>query len=201
MFKQMSQFFQNIFSKYQCGFRKGFSTQHCLLAMLEKWKRSIDHGKMFGALLTDLSKAFDCLDHELLIAKLNPYGFSLTALKLVHSYLSNRKQRTKINSSYSSWLEIIFGVPQGSILGSLLFNVFLIGLFFIIENTDITSYADDNTPYISADDIDGVIKSLKETSATLFKWFSDNLMKSNTDKCHLLISTNSTVKMKIDILM
>ena len=124
MFKQMSQFFQNIFSIYQCGFRKGFSTQHCLLAKLEKWKRSIDNSKMFGALLTDLSKAFDCLDHELLIAKLNAYGFSLTALKLVHSYLSNRKQRTKINSSYSSWLEIIFGVPQGSILGPLFFNCF-----------------------------------------------------------------------------
>ena len=106
----MSQFFQNLFSKYQCGFRKSFSTQHCLLAMLEKWKRFIDNGKMFGALLTDLSKVFDCIDHELLIAKLNAYGFSLTALKLVHSYLSNRKQRTKINSSYSSWLEIIFGV-------------------------------------------------------------------------------------------
>ena len=91
MFKQMSQFFQNIFSKYQCGFRKGFSTQHCLLAMLEKWKRSIVNGKMFGALLTDLSKPSDCLDHELLIAKLNAYGFSLTALKLVQSLI---KQKT-----------------------------------------------------------------------------------------------------------
>ena len=145
MFEQMSQFFENIFSKYQCGFRKGFSTQQCLLAMLEKWKRSVDNSKMFGALLTDLSKAFDCLDHELLIAKLNAYGFSLTALKLVHNYLSNRKQRTKINSTYSSLLEIIFGVPQGSILGPLLFNIFLIDLFFIIEDTDIASYADDNT--------------------------------------------------------
>ena len=73
IFKQMSHFFENILSKYQCGFRKGFSTQRCLLAMLEKWKRSVDNGKAFGALLTDLSKAFDCLDHELLIAKLNAY--------------------------------------------------------------------------------------------------------------------------------
>ena len=92
IFKQMSHFFENILSKYQCGFRKGFSTQHCLLAMLEKWKRSVDNGKAFGALLTDLSKAFDCLDHELLIAKPNPYEFSLTTSKLIHDYLSNRKQ-------------------------------------------------------------------------------------------------------------
>ena len=148
MFEQMSQFFENIFSKYQCGFRKGFSTQQCLLAMLEKWKRSVDNSKMIGALLTDLSKVFDCLDHELLIAKLNAYGFSLTALKLVHNYLSNRKQRTKINSTYSSLLEIIFGVPQGSILRPLLLNVYLIGFFFIVEYTDIASYANDNTPYV-----------------------------------------------------
>ena len=124
MFEQMSQFFENLFSKYQCGFWKCFSTQQCLLTMLEKWKRSVDNSKMFGALLTDLSKAFDFLDHELLIAKLSAHGFSLTALKLVHNYLSNRKQRTKINSTYSSLLEIIFRVPQGSILGPLLFNTF-----------------------------------------------------------------------------
>ena len=75
MFKQISEFFGSIFSKNQCGFRKDHSTQQCFLAMLEKWKRSVDSGKAFVALLTDLSKAFDCLDHELLIAKLNasPY--------------------------------------------------------------------------------------------------------------------------------
>ena len=166
--------------------------------MLEKWKRSVDNSKIFGALLTVFSKAFDCLDHELLIAKLNAYGFSLTALKLVHNYLSNRKQRTKINSAYSSLLEIIFGIPfQGSILGPLLFNIFLIDLFFIIEDTHIASYADDNTPYVIADNIDGVIQSLEEASEILFKWFNDNLMRINADKYHLLVSTNNTVKIKI----
>ena len=110
------------------------------------------------------------------MAKLN--GFSLTALKLVHNCLSNRKQQTKINSTYSSLLEIIFEVPQGSILGPLLFNICLIDLFFIIEDIDIASYADDNTPYVIADNIDGVIKSLEEASEILFKWFNDNLTLS-----------------------
>ena len=133
----------------------------------------------------------------MLIAKPNAYGFSLTALKLVHNYLSNRKQRTKINSTHSSLLEILFGVSQRSILGPLLFNIFLIDLFFIIEDTDIASYADDNTQYVVADNIDGVIKSLEETSEILFKWFNDNLMKINVDKCNFLVSTNNTVKIKI----
>ena len=94
-------------------------------------------------------------------------------------------------------LEIIFGVPQGSILGPSLFNIFLIDLFFMIEDTDIASYANDNTPYVIADNIDGVIKSLEEASEILFKWFNDNLMRINADKCHLLVSTNNTVKIKI----
>ena len=80
-------FFEDIFNKQQCGFRKGYNTQQCLLKMLEKWKRSVDGDKVFDALLTDLSKAFDCLDHELLIAKLNAYGFSLPALRLMNDYI------------------------------------------------------------------------------------------------------------------
>ena len=95
--------------------------------MLEKWKSAVGNKRNFGPLLTDLSKAFDC--HGLLLANLNAYGFSLPALRLVQSYLSNRKQRTKTNSEFSSWKEILFRVLQGSILGPLLFNIFLCDFF------------------------------------------------------------------------
>ena len=100
--------------------------------MLEKWKSSVDKGKAFGVLLTDLSKAFDCLSHELIIAKLNSYRFSLSTLKLKQSYLSERKPRAKINQAYSSWEEILFGVPQGSTLCPILFNIFLSDLFLVV---------------------------------------------------------------------
>ena len=92
-FKQISNYFENIFSKFQCGFRQGLSAQYCLISMIEKWKKSVDSGKTFAALLTNLSKAFDCLLHNRIIAKLNAYGFSLSAARLMQSYLSNKKQK------------------------------------------------------------------------------------------------------------
>ena len=177
---------------------KGYSAQHCLLSMLEKWKSATDNKKMFSALLTDLSKAFDCLSHDLLIAKLNAYGFSIAALRLVQNYLSNRKQRTKINSDFSSWEEILFGVPQGSILGPLLFNIFLGDLFFIMNDTDFASYEDDNTPYGVGNNIEDIIMKLQNASLTLFQWFYDNQMKANPDKCYFICSTDDKVNITIE---
>ena len=84
-------------SQYQCGFRKGYNAQHCLSTMIEKWKKAVDNGNVFGAIPTDLPKAFDCLPHDFIIAKLNSYGFNLAALLLIYNFLTKRKQRTKIN--------------------------------------------------------------------------------------------------------
>ena len=110
-------------------------------------KKTVDSGGAFGALLTDLSKAFDCLSHELLIAQLEAYGFDEKALTLIYKYLSHRKQRVKINDSYSSWSEILFGVPQGSILGPLLFNIFICDMFYFMADFEIANSADDSTPF------------------------------------------------------
>ena len=127
-FKQISEYFAQFLSKYQRGFRKGFIAKHSLLS----WKSAVDNKKVFSALLTDLSKTFDCLSHDLLIVKLNAYGFTMAALRLIQNYLSNRKQRTNINTEYSSWEEILFGTPQGSILGPLLFSIFVCDIFLIL---------------------------------------------------------------------
>ena len=99
--------------------------------MLGKWYKALDKCNIAGALLTDLSKAFDCLHHELLIAKLEAYGFDHSSLAYIYSYLSDRKQRTKVNNSYSRWADIKSGIPQGSIIGPLLFNIYILMTYFI----------------------------------------------------------------------
>ena len=94
-------------------------------------------------------------------------------------------------------METVLGVLQGSKLGPLLFNIFVTDLFFIANSMDIANYADDNTPYATANDIDSLIVSLEEASKSLFTWFENNLMKSNADKCHLLVNSNEKVTIKI----
>ena len=167
------------------------------MAMIEKWCKFLDIGSHAGTLLTDLSKAFDCIDHELLIAKLHAYGFDNDALKFIYSYLKGRKQRTKINSSYSSFAEILFGVPQGSILGPLLFNAYICDLFYDIDDLDFASFADDNTPYSCLSDMISVLGQLKGGIDKIFDWFKKNFLKGNADKCHLITSSKTPVGIEV----
>ena len=138
-------FIISFLSPYLCWCRKGFNTQHTLLTLVDKWRKSLDNKGFGGAILMDLSKVFDTLYHDLLITKLHAYGFQHFALKLLHSYLSKRWHRTKLNTSFSSWEELIEGVPQGSALVSVSFNLYLNDLFYLADCTEVCNFADGTT--------------------------------------------------------
>ena len=127
-----------------------------------------------------------------MLAKLNAYGFDYNSIKLIHCYLTNRYQRVKVNCDYSSWTEIINGVPQGSILGPLLFNIYLSDLFIFFQESDLANYADDNTPYACEKDIEAVLIKLEQDSKRLIEWVCYNSLKANPDKFHLLLSSDDT---------
>ena len=112
--------------------------------------------------------------------------------------MTERKQRVKINSSFSLYLDIFQGVPQGSILGPLLFNLFLRDLFLFIDEADIMSYAEDSTPYVCSENIDVTLEKLEEVGKVLFEWFSNNFLKANADKCHLILNTDEPFSFNVD---
>ena len=128
--QQLSDFFENIFNPYLCAFRRGHGCQTTLLSLLEDWRNALEKNQYVAAVLMDLSKAFDCLPHDILLDKLSAYGMFTDSVSLLESYLSNRKQQIKINGILSSWSDIQKGVPQGSILVPLLFNVFINDIFY-----------------------------------------------------------------------
>ena len=125
-------------------------------------------------------------------------GVSSSSLNLIFSDLSHRTQRVKIKTSYSDKSTIEYGVPQGSILGPLLFNIDLIDLFFECDDSEIASYADDTTPYSCADDMPSVITQLQSTASKLFSWFTNNHMKVNPGKCHILLSTKNAIDVHLE---
>ena len=109
----------------------------------------------------DLSKAYDCVNHDLIIAKLEAYGVGKNGLRLIQNYLSQRQQRVNVGSSFSEWLEIILGIPQGSILGPILFNVFINDVLLSIKETDICNFADDTTLYACGKQLDTIFFKLE----------------------------------------
>ena len=170
MDKQIVAYITPFLSSLLCGFRQGYSAQHALVRLLEKFKISLDEGCKAGAVLMDLSKAFDCIRHDLLIAKLHAYGFSQEALALINDYLANRQHRVKVNGSFSSWKDLTRGVPQGSVLGPLLFNIYINDLLLFIQNSYIRNYADDTTIYSCDRSLDNITHTL-ENDCNLMRAF------------------------------
>ena len=167
--------------------------------MIEKGRESLDEAGAYKALLTDLSKSFDCLPYELIIAKLYAYGSDMPPLKLINSHLSKRRRRIKINDVHSSWSEAHFEIPQGSVLGPFLFNLFICDLFMFVPKNGIANYANDNTSHSAGTGSHNIVSNLQQASGILSNWFQDNYLKANPDKYHVLLSETQLIIKNISI--
>ena len=177
MQKQINSFIIDYLSDFLCGYRQGFSKQHALIKLIKSWRQSFDSRGYSGAVLMGLSKAFDTINHEILIIKLHAYSFNKESLELILDYLSNRWEGTKICDNFSSWAELLQGVPQGSVLGPLLINIYINDLFFVTECTDVCNFADDATFFACDSDLKHLMERLKHDTKLAIEWFENNYMK------------------------
>jgi exonuclease III len=185
---RMNKYFANIFSPYLSAYRQKFNCEQVLVKFISLWKKALDNNNYFGAVMMDLSKAFDCLPHNLIIAKLYAYGFCTNSCVLIFSYLSQRMQRVKIGSYRSEWLPLDKGVPQGSIMGPILFNIFINDIFYFVSHCQLLNYADDNTVVYSNVNLDDLVNALSFDSNIAVRWFTDNGMQANPEKFQTIIS-------------
>ena len=172
----MTKYFYQIFFKFQCYFPKGFINQNCFLYVIENWKESLDQGGHYDALLADLSKAFDCIVYNLLIAIVD-----------ICNYFLGQERRIKISSCSSTWSKIECGVSQGSILGRLLFNINALDMFFKQKDVKFAAYAGNNTSYFCDKNHELLLSKLQICALKLLEWFSNNYMKINSKNCHLFL--------------
>ena len=192
--------FYTIFNYLFSAFRKGHSCQSLLLKFVEHMKNVLDQKHAVGALFMDLSKAFDCLPHGQLVAKLHAYGLSPAACCLLGDYLSERRQRVKISNARSTWETLAKGVPQGFILGPLLFNIFINDMFYFVEKCSLYNYTDDNYLSNSAPTVDEVLSNLRHDCEISLRWFNQNGMEAIPNKFQFFISSscpNKSIELKI----
>ena len=183
MVDQLDDYFRVLFHPFLSAYRKGYSCQSTLLALTEDWRQSLDGGHFVGAILMDLSKAFNCLPHRPLLEKLRAYNLAESAVSLLGSYLSEREQCVKIGNAQSASLPMYKGVPQGSIIGPVLFNIFINDIFHFTNHTKLYNYADDNTISYSSPHFDTMKQTLEAEGSALVDWFAANQMEANPEKC------------------
>ena len=188
----LSSYAESFLSKFVSAYRKSYSSNHVLLRLIENWKKSLDNKNFVGTVLMDLSKAFDCIPRDLLVAKLHAYGLSNDAVTFIYSYLKRRKQGVKINDTESIFQILLSGVPQGSVLGPILFNIF-------IYEVELANFADDNTIYTTKKNVEELIKVLEKESKSAIDWFEINNMIVNTDKFQAMILSSDKKENKYDL--
>ena len=196
---QLSAFFENVLSSLLAAFRKRYSTQHVLIKLVEDCKAALDRKEHVGIIQTDLSKAFDCLSHRLILCKLHAYGVSTGACDLIRSYLCDRMQRVKLGHHCSVWGSLNKGVPQGSVLGPLLFNIYTNDMVYVLEKECMLSnYADDNSLRYSSKSLSEVTDRLERCSNIAMSWFSDNGMSANPSKFQVMLMECTSVDVPPD---
>ena len=188
--EQLKTFLQEVLDHRISAYRAGYSCQYALLRLIEDWKLALEQKKHVGSVLMDLSKAFDCLAHPLIIAKLRAYGLSIDGCAFLWSYLNDRKQRVKLAGTFSDTRRIIKGVPQGSVLGPIVFNLFINDLYATLENSILTNYADDNTITAVQDTKAKLLQTLTSESDAAISWFINNMMEANPTKFQAIALKN-----------
>ena len=178
---------ENVFSPQIYACHKSYNSQHVLIRLIKEWREYLDKDFVVGAVMTDLSKAFDCIPHNLLMAKLEAYGLGGKTLSYIFSYLRNRNQCVCINDKKSDFQKIISGVPQGSITGPILFNFSINDLFFFVSSASMHNFADDNSLSAAAKTVTELKNTLQSESEVIINWFKNNKMIVNPEKFQAII--------------
>ena len=172
----------DLLSPYQSAFRQNHSTQDVLISITDCWRACIDQKKFIGAVFLDMAKAFDCVDHGILLKKLPLYGIQGNGLKWFKDYLTDRKQRVCVGIEVSRWCDIDIGVPQGSVLGPVLFSIYVNDLIGVVRNCEIHMYADDTTIYKGNESLEILQDELQRDLNNVSSWLSSNRINVNVVK-------------------
>jgi len=181
--QQISSFLEsnNMLHPAQFGFRKKFSCELALTCMLDNWRDNLDRNNDIVAVFLDLSKAFDTVDHKLLLSKLPFYNFDSNLILLIDNYLSNRNIKVNINGTLSSSQPLLMGVPQGSVLGPLLFILFINDICFLDLHSKLCLYADDSTISSSGKTIASIITNIESDLILILDWLKHNKLIINVN--------------------
>jgi len=196
---QMNQnWLPSIFDDYLAAFRPRYGCQHVLLGLCDDWRYAREHRQIPAILLVDLSKAFDCLPHSLVVAKANAYGMDKHSSTFLADYLSQRHQRVKLGGQVSSWITIPKGVPQGSIIGPTVFNIFINDVFSAIHQGKLYNYADDNTILVQAPTTEEVMHKICDSATDVLSWCNRNQMEANASKFQVMLPDGHGREITID---